>query len=91
MTILEQVKKIIESVAPDKKQDTEAASHRITELMSKILVIGYKSGFQDAATLLLKYAEDHFIDNKDFSKESEEIAIEKLGKLELPEDATKTE
>jgi hypothetical protein len=91
MTVLEQVKQIIDSVAPGKKQDSEAAAHRITELMSKILVIGYKSGFQDGASLLLSYAKDHFEGNKDFNKESEEIALEKLGKLELPDNATKTE
>ena len=91
MTVLEQVKQIITSVAPDNKQEAEAAAHRVTELMSKILVIGYKSGFQDGASLLLSYAKDHFEGNKDFNKESEEIALEKLGKLELPDNATKTE
>jgi len=75
-------------LAPDKVQDCEALAHRLKELMAKVLVVGYKSGFQDAAALVVSYADDHFNKNKAFNKESEEIAIEKLMDLEFPEDAS---
>ena len=56
--------------------------------MAKILVVGYKSGFQDAASLVVSYVDGHFKDNKEFNKESEEIATEKLMDLEFPTDAS---
>ena len=75
-------------MAPKKVQDCEALSHRLKELMAKVLVVGYKAGFQDAASLITSYATDHFTANKDFNKESEEIATEKLMNMEFPEDAS---
>lgn len=88
MTVIEQIKQELTSLAPDKVQDCEALAHRLKELMAKVLVVGYKSGFQDAAALVVSYADDHFNKNKAFNKESEEIAIEKLMDLEFPEDAS---
>ena len=75
-------------MAPEHPQDCEALAHRLKELMAKVMVVGYKSGFQDAAALVITYADDHFKQNKDFNKESEEIATEKLMNLEFPSDAT---
>ena len=75
-------------MAPEQAQDCEALAHRLKELMAKIMVVGYKSGFQDAAALVMTYADDHFKQNKDFNKESEEIATKKLMDLEFPSDAS---
>jgi hypothetical protein len=88
MTVIEQVKQELESLAPKKVQDCEAVAHRFKELMAKVLVVGYKSGFQDAASLVVSYVDGHFKDNKEFAKESEEIATEKLMDLEFPTDAS---
>ena len=88
MTVFEQIKQELDSLAPDKAQDCEALAHRVKDLMAKVMVVGYKSGFQDAAALVITYADDHFKQNKDFNKESEEIATEKLMNLEFPSDAT---
>lgn len=88
MTVIEQIKQELTSLAPKKVQDCEALSHRLKELMAKVLVVGYKAGFQDAASLITSYATDHFTANKDFNKESEEIATAKLMELELPTDAS---
>lgn len=88
MTVFEQIKQDLGSLAPDKVQDCEALAHRLKELMAKILVVGYKSGFQDAASLVVSYVDGHFKDNKEFAKESEEIATEKLMDLEFPTDAS---
>jgi hypothetical protein len=88
MTVIEQIKQELTSLAPEKTQDCEALAHRLKELMAKVLVVGYKSGFQDAASLVVSYADGHFKGNKDFNKESEEIAVEKLMDLEFPEDAS---
>jgi|TARA_R110000744_G_scaffold91961_2_gene178294 hypothetical protein len=87
MTVIEQIKQELTSLAPKKVQDCEALAHRLKELMAKVLVVGYKSGFQDAASLVVSYADGHFKGNKDFNKESEEIATEKLMDMEFPEDA----
>jgi len=75
-------------LAPKKTQDCEALAHRLKDLMAKVMVVGYKSGFQDAAALVITYADDHFKKNEDFNKESEEIATEKLMDLEFPTDAS---
>ena len=88
MTVIEQIKQELTSLAPKKTQDCEALAHRLKELMAKVLVVGYKSGFQDAASLVITYADGHFKGNKDFNKESEEIATEKLMDMEFPEDAS---
>ena len=88
MTVIEQIKQELTSLAPDKVQDCEALAHRLKELMAKVLVVGYKSGFQDAAHLVMTYADGHFNKNKEFNKESEEIATEKLMDMEFPEDAS---
>ena len=88
MTVIEQVKQELDSLAPKKPQDCEAVAHRFKELMAKVLVVGYKSGFQDAANLVVSYVDGHFKDNKEFNKESEEIATEKLMDLEFPTDAS---
>ena len=88
MTVIEQIKQELTSLAPKKTQDCEALAHRLKELMAKVLVVGYKSGFQDAASLVVSYADGHFKDNKEFNKESEEIATEKLMDMEFPEDAS---
>ena len=88
MTVFEQIKQELDSLARDKAQDCEALAHRVKDLMAKVMVVGYKSGFQDAAALVITYADDHFKQNKDFNKESEEIATEKLMNLEFPSDAT---
>tara|TARA_R110002020_G_scaffold204603_2_gene408840 strand:- start:917 stop:1183 length:267 start_codon:yes stop_codon:yes gene_type:complete len=88
MTVIEQIKQELTSLAPKKTQDCEALAHRLKELMAKVLVVGYKSGFQDAASLVVSYADGHFKGNKDFNKESEEIATEKLMDMEFPEDAS---
>jgi len=88
MTVIEQIKQELTSLAPKKTQDCEALAHRLKELMAKVLVVGYKSGFQDAASLVVSYADSHFKGNKDFNKESEEIATEKLMDMEFPEDAS---
>ena len=88
MTVIEQVKQELESLAPKETQACEALAHRLKELMAKILVVGYKSGFQDAASLVVSYVDGHFKDNKEFAKESEEIATEKLMDLEFPTDAS---
>jgi len=88
MTVIEQIKQELTSLAPKKPQDCEALAHRLKELMAKVLVVGYKSGFQDAASLVVSYADGHFKGNKDFNKESEEIATEKLMDMEFPEDAS---
>ena len=88
MTVIEQIKQELTSLAPKKTQDCEALAHRLKELMAKVLVVGYKSGFQDAASLVMTYADGHFKGNKDFNKESEEIATEKLMDMEFPEDAS---
>ena len=87
MTVFEQIKQELNSLSPKKAQDCEALSHRIKELMAKVMVAGYKSGFQDAAALVITYADDHFTKNKDFNKESEEIATEKLMDMEFPPNA----
>tara|TARA_R100000458_G_C8270639_1_gene245396 strand:+ start:2125 stop:2391 length:267 start_codon:yes stop_codon:yes gene_type:complete len=87
MTVIDLLKEELNSLAPDKAQDCEAAVHRIKDLMAKILVVGYKAGFRDAASLISTYADDRFVDNKDYNKESEEIATEKLMELKLPTDA----
>ena len=87
MTVVEHIKQELNSLAPDKAQDCEALAHRLKELTAKILVLGYKSGFQDAASLVVTYADDHFKGNKEWNTESEEIAIEKLMDLEFPSDA----
>lgn len=87
MTVVEHIKQELNSLAPDKAQDCEALAHRLKELTAKILVLGYKSGFQDAASLVVTYADDHFKGNKEWNTESEEIAIEKLMDLEFPPDA----
>ena len=86
MTVIEQIKQELASLAPDKPQDCEALSHRLKELTAKVLVVGYKSGFQDGASLIMSYADEHFNGNKDFNKESEEIATEKIMNLKLDED-----
>ena len=88
MTVIEQVKQELESLAPKKTQDCEALAHRLKELMAKVLVVGYKAGFQDAGSLITSYADENFKSNKAFNKESEEIATAKLMELELPTDAT---
>ena len=88
MTVIEQIKQELTSLAPKKTQDCEALAHRLKELMAKVLVVGYKSGFQDAASLVVSYADGHFKGNKDFNKETEEIATEKLMDMEFPEDAS---
>ena len=88
MTVFEQIKQELNSLSPKKTQDCEALAHRIKELMAKVMVAGYKSGFQDAAALVITYADDHFTKNKDFNKESEEIAMEKLMDMEFPSNAT---
>jgi len=88
MTVFEQIKQELTSLAPKKTQDCEALAHRIKELMAKVMVVGYKTGFQDSAALVVSYADDHFNKNKAFNKESEEIAIEKLMDLEFPDDAS---
>ena len=88
MTVIEQIKQELTSLAPKKTQDCEALAHRLKELMAKVLVVGYKSGFQDAASLVVAYADGHFKGNIDFNKESEEIATEKLMDMEFPEDAS---
>ena len=92
MTVIEQIKQELAGLAPDKPQDCEALSHRLKELTAKVLVVGYKSGFQDGASLIMSYADEHFNGNKDFNKESEEIATEKIMNLKLdeakPADAT---
>jgi hypothetical protein len=88
MTVIEHVKQELESLAPKKSQDCEALAHRLKELMAKILVVGYKAGFQDAGSLITSYADENFKANKGFNKESEEIATAKLMELELPTDAT---
>ena len=88
MTVIEHVKQELESLAPKKTQDCEALAHRLKELMAKILVVGYKAGFQDAGSLITSYADENFKANKGFNKESEEIATAKLMELELPTDAT---
>jgi hypothetical protein len=88
MTVFEQIKQELTSLAPKKTQDCEALAHRIKELMAKVMVVGYKSGFQDSAALVVSYADDHFTKNKAFNKESEEIAVEKLMDLEFPDDAS---
>jgi len=85
MTVIEQIKQELTSLAPDKPQDCEALSHRLKELTAKVLVVGYKSGFQDASSLIMSYADEHFKGNKDFNKESEEVATEKIMSLELGE------
>ena len=90
MTVIEQIKQELTSLAPDKVQDCEALAHRLKELTAKVLVVGYKAGFQDAASLLMSYADTHFKGNKDFNKESEEIATEKIMSLELLEEFEKT-
>ena len=87
MTVFEQIKQDLGSLAPDKVQDCEALAHRLKELMAKVLVVGYKAGFQDAASLVMTYADDHFKDNKEWNTESEEIATEKLIDLEFASDA----
>ena len=87
MTVIEQINQELTSLAHKKVQDCEALAHRLKELMAKVLVVGYKSGFQDAASLVVSYADGHFKGNKDFNKESEEIATEKLMDMEFPEDA----
>ena len=88
MTVFEQIKQELDSLAPKKTQDCEALAHRLKDLMAKVMVVGYKSGFQDAAALVITYADDHFKKNKDFNRESEEIATEKLMDLEFPTDAS---
>ena len=88
MTVFEQIKQELDSLAPEQAQDCEALAHRLKELMAKIMVVGYKSGFQDAAALVVSYVDGHFKDNKEFNKESEEIATEKLMDLEFPTDAS---
>ena len=88
MTVFEQIKQELTSLAPKKTQDCEALAHRIKELMAKVMVVGYKTGFQDSAALVVSYADDHFNNIKAFNKESEEIAIEKLMDLEFPDDAS---
>ena len=88
MTVIEHVKQELTSLAPDKTQDCEALAHRLKELMAKVLVVGYKAGFQDAGSLIASYADEHFKGNKDFNKESEEIATSMLMDLEFPEDAS---
>ena len=88
MTVFEQIKQELDSLAPEQAQDCEALAHRLKELMAKIMGVGYKSGFQDAAALVMTYADDHFNKNKDFNKESEEIATKKLMDLEFPSDAS---
>ena len=88
MTVIEHVKQELKSLAPEKTQDCEALAHRLKELMAKVLVVGYKAGFQDAGSLVVSYAGENFKSNKDFNKESEEIATAKLMELELPTDAT---
>ena len=70
MTVIEQVKQELESLAPKKVQDCEAVAHRFKELMAKVLVVGYKSGFQDAASLVVSYVDGHFKDNKEFACQS---------------------
>ena len=85
MTVIEQINQELTSLAPDKVQDCEALSHRLKELTAKVLVVGYKSGFQDASSLIMSYAEGHFKGNKDFNKEAEEVATEKIMSLELGE------
>jgi len=88
LTVIEQVKQELESLAPKKTQDCEALAHRLKELMAKVLVVGYKAGFQDAGSLITSYANENFKANKDFNKESEEIATAKLMELEFPTDAS---
>ena len=88
MTVIEQIKQELTSLAPKKPQECEALAHRLKELTAKVLVVGYKAGFQDAGSLIISYADDHFKGNKDFNKESEEIATSKLMDLEYPDDAS---
>ena len=91
MTVLDTLRQELDSLSPGKKQDTEATAHRLADLMSTILVTGYKSGFQDAVAMLGSYANDHFSGNKDFDKESAEIALKKLGEIDFPSDEAQTE